>query len=241
MATAERLAQSARSDSVFFPAMAAAMALTVFAGFSRTFYLRGMFAPPPLSTLMIVHGTVFTAWIALLATQTGLVAANRRDLHMKLGILGTAIAALMVVLGTMLAIDALRRGSAPAGAPSPIVFFAIPMFAIATFPVLVGIGIANRARPAWHKRFMILSSVALVTAAIARIPLGFIESGGPPVFFALADLFIAAMALYDWATLRRVHPATLWAGAILIAAQPLCLIVGATPAWHAFATWTLSL
>jgi hypothetical protein len=105
--------------------------------------------------------------------------------------------------------------------------------------VLVGIGIANRARPAWHKRFMILATAALLPAAIARIPLGFIETGGPPVFFGLTDLFVVAVVLYDLATLRRVHPATLWAGGIIIAAQPLCLIVSGTPAWHAFATWLM--
>ena len=240
MATSERAIQPVRSDSVFFPAMAVAFALTVFVGFSRTWFLAPYFQAPPLSALKIAHGLVFTTWIALLITQTGLVAANRRDIHRPLGFFGAGIAGLMVVLGIWLAIDALRRGSAPPGAPSPIFFFAIPMFAIAQFPFLVGIGVANRARPAWHKRFMILSTAALIPAAIARIPLGFIESGGPPVFFGLTDLFILAVVLYDVATLKRVHPATLWAGGIIIAMQPLCLIVGGTAAWAAFAHWLMS-
>jgi len=235
MATAERVAQPVRSDSIFFPAMAIAYALTVFVGFARTYFLASYFQAPPLSELRIVHGLIFTTWIALLITQTSLVAANRRDIHRKLGILGVGLAMAMIVVGPMLAVVALRSGHAPHGAPSPIAFFAIPIFAIATFAILVTIGIANRGRADWHKRFMILSNAAILPAAVARIPLGFIEHGGPPVFFALCDIFVLAVVAYDVATMKRVHPATLWAGGILLVEQPLCLIVGGTSAWAAFA------
>src|ERR1041385_6821040 len=108
-----------RSDSIFFPLMAIALAGIVFAGFAPTFYLREQFDGPPLSMLKLVHGTAFTAWIALLVTQTGLVAADRRNIHRKLGVAGFGLALLMVLLGTTLSLDALRRGMAPAGAPSP--------------------------------------------------------------------------------------------------------------------------
>ncbi len=239
MTTAERVAQPVRSDSFFFPAMAVALALTVFVGFSRTFFLGPYFQAPPLSELKIVHGLIFTSWIALVITQTGMVAADRRDIHAKLGVIGIGLILAMIVVGPMLAVDSLRKGHVPHGAPSAIAFFAIPMFAIAMFALLVSTGIANRGRSDWHKRFMILSTVALLPAAVARIPLGFIEHGGPPVFFALCDLFVVALALYDFATLRRVHPATLWAGGMIIAAQPICLIVGGTPMWAAFAHWLM--
>jgi hypothetical protein len=236
MATAERAIQSVRSESIFFPAMAVAFALTVFVGFARTWFMGPYFAAPPLSELKIVHGLIFTSWIAVLITQTGLVAAGRRDIHMKLGILGIGLALAMIVVGPVLAIDSLRRAAEAHRAAAAIVFFAVPVFAIAMFAVLVAAGIANRGRSDWHKRFMILSNVAILPAAVARIPLGFIEHGGPPVFFGLCDLFIVAVMLYDLAALKRVHPATLWAGGMLIAAQPLCLFVGGTPTWHAFAT-----
>lgn len=238
MAIAANAARPVRSDSIFFPLMAVAMALTVFAGFSRSFYLKSVFhAPPVLSTLMIVHGLVFTSWIALLITQTGLVAVNRRDLHRTLGAAGIAIAAAMVVLGTWLAIDALRRGEAPHGAPSAVIFFAIPVFSIVAFAILAGAGIANRTRPAWHKRFMILGTGAMLSAAVARLPLGFIENNGPPVFFAVSDVFIMFMALYDAATLKRVHPATLWGAAVVIGSQVVSLALGGTSAWAALAVW----
>jgi hypothetical protein len=63
----------------------------------------------------MAHGTVFTLWIVLLIFQTGFVAANRRDIHRRLGVMGVGIAALMVALGTALAVSALQGGHAPSG------------------------------------------------------------------------------------------------------------------------------
>jgi hypothetical protein len=82
---------------------------------------------------------------------------------------------------------------------------------------------------------MILATVAMLDAAVARIPLGFIENGGPPVFFGLCDLFIVAVALYDWSTLRRVHPATLWAGGAIVFSQVFRLWLSGTDQWQSFA------
>ncbi|HSC60205.1 MAG TPA: hypothetical protein VLC29_03160 [Rhizomicrobium sp.] len=227
-----------RSDSIFFPTMALAMALTVFVGFARSWFLKPVFhAPPELSALMVVHGAVFTAWIAILIAQTSLVANNRRDLHMKLGVAGFCVAALMLVLGTLLAVDALKRGFTPVGAPPPPVFFAIPIGDMVAFIPMLALGWRNRRRPDYHKRYMILATALLLDAAVARIPLGFIESGGIVVAFVLADAFILLTALYDVATQRRVHPATLMGGAIIIASQVLRLLIGGTAAWQHFAMW----
>jgi hypothetical protein len=38
-----------------------------------------------------------------------------------------------------------------------------------------------------------------------------------------------------------VHPVTLWGGLVLIVAQPLRMMLGATPAWLAFAGWAVNL
>lgn len=239
MTVAANVGKPARTDSIFFPSMAAALALTVFLGFSRSFYLRPVYhgGPHELSTLMIVHGIAFTSWIAVFIAQTGLVAANRRDVHRKLGIAGACIAASMVVLGTWLAIDALRRGEAPNGAPSPQFFFAIPIFTIIVFGILTWAAIANRARPAWHKRLMLLGTVAILSAAIARWPLAIFETGGPPAFFAGTDVFVAVVVLYDVFTLKRVHPATLWGAGAVIASEIVAMAVGGTAAWGALAAW----
>ena len=224
-----------RTDSIFFPLMAIAMALVVFVGFAPTFYLREQFNGPPLSLLEIIHGTAFTAWIGLLIVQTGLVAANRRDVHRKLGVAGACLAVVMVVLGTWLAIDALRRGLSPPGLPSAAAFFAVPIAAMVGFSALIGSGVLNRRRLAYHKRYILLGTALILGAAVARLPLAVVQSG-PFVGFLITDTFLIAMMAYDLATSRRVHPATLWSGVVLVASQFLPMLIGGTQLWHDFAS-----
>ena len=234
MTIASGYARPARADSIFFPAMALAMALVVFAGFAPSYYLKSVFnAPPPISPLMAMHGAAFTGWIALLVAQTGLVAANRRDMHRALGAAGVALAAAMVVLGLMLPHDALVRGFTPPGGPPPAVFFIVPVGGILAFLVLVGLGTANRKRADAHKRYMLLATALLVEPAAARLPV--VRELPPPVFFGIADLFIVAMIAYDFSQRGRIQRATWICAAVIVASQVLRLVIGFTPAWQAFA------
>jgi len=238
MTTFDRASPQMRSDSIFFPSMALAMAATVFAGFARSWFLKPIFhAPPEISPLIAVHGAAFTAWIAILIAQTAFVANNRRDLHMQLGVAGFAVAIAMLGLGTALAIDALKRGFSPPGSPPAPIFFAIPIGDMVAFIPMLWLGWANRRRAAYHKRYMILATALILDAAVARIPLGFIESGGIIAAFIVCDCFILLTAVYDIAMLRRVHPATLISGAIIIGSQVLRLAISGTPMWLHFANW----
>src|SRR6185312_9683857 len=65
----------------FYLAMALAFALTVFFGFSRSYFLKLHYGTPALSVLLHIHAVVFSAWILMFAAQTTLVAAHRTDLH----------------------------------------------------------------------------------------------------------------------------------------------------------------
>ena len=82
---------------------------------------------------------------------------------------------------------------------------------------------------------MYLATVGLVDAAVARLPVAFIASGGPPVFFLLTDLFILAGWAFDLALRRKIHPAFLGGGLLLILSQPLRLVLSGTTVWKAFA------
>jgi len=93
-----------RAERIFYTAMSVAILITVFAGFSRTFFLRPYFQTQPLLPLLIAHGIIFSAWIALFVTQTTLVATKRTCIHMRLGIAGGILATLMVAIGTYTAI-----------------------------------------------------------------------------------------------------------------------------------------
>jgi hypothetical protein len=224
-----------RRERIFFVGIALVAAITVFVGFAPTYFLKSFYGSPPLPPLLHVHGLVFTSWIALLLVQTTLVAAHRTDIHRRLGILGGVIALTMVVVGTVTAIIRAKQGAAPPGIP-PLVFLAIPIFDMLVFPSLVAAGFYYRRRADVHKRLMLLATISILAAAVARLPFGILEAG-PLAFFALTDLFIAACVLYDLISRGRVHRATVWGGLLIIASQPLRLMISGTSAWMSIATW----
>jgi hypothetical protein len=53
--------------------------------------------------------------------------------------------------------------------------------------------------------------------------------------FAVADLFVVALAVYDFRARGRLHPATLWGAAVVVASQPLRVWLGLQPWFEAFA------
>lgn len=54
--------------------------------------------------------------------------------------------------------------------------------------------------------------------------------------FIGTDVFVLALVLYDLASLGRVHPATLWGGAMVAGLKPLLFYaVAGTPTWLALA------
>jgi hypothetical protein len=229
---------AAHSDRLFYSGIGLAAAATVFLGFSPTFYQRSADLPA-LPLLFIVHGTLFTSWFLLFFAQTTLIAADRRDLHRRLGVIAALVAGAMVVIGISAAVDALRRGSAPIPGLDPRSFFAVPMGDMLTFPILVSAGIYFRRNADTHKRLMTLATVGILSAAIARIPLPLIKAGGPVAFFGLEDILVLAGPVYDFATRGRVHRAYIWGGALLILSQPLRLMISGTAVWLSFADWFL--
>jgi len=96
--------------------------------------------------------------------------------------------------------------------------------------------------PAAHKRLIMVASTALMTAPIARWHLhNFLRTRefgvGAIIAERLSYIFILLLIAYDlWAT-RRVHRATVWAGAFLVIFQQSALVLGRTAVWHAFAGW----
>lgn len=218
----------------FFTGMAIAMALVCFAGFAPSYYLKAHFdTGPQLSLLLHLHGLAFTAWIGLLVAQTSLISTGRTRLHRRLGIAGALLAVLMMVLGAAVAIVRARQGvlGQATGAP-PLVFFAIPFATLIVFPALIGAALCLRKRDT-HKRLMMLGTTEIVTAAVARLP----GIGTPVAFFGITDLFVLALVIHDVSTRGRVHRATFWGGLLLIASQPLRLMISGTPEWLDFARW----
>ena len=222
------------SDRIFYTGMSIAMAVTVFAGFSPTYYLKGYFDGPSLPLLLHAHGAVFTAWLLLFFSQTVLIANRRTDIHRKLGVLGAALAVVMVPLGVAAAVGSIRANHTPPGL-DPRSFLVLPLFDIAIFIILVCVGISYRMRSETHKRLMLLATIAMLDAAVARLP-GVLEAG-PLAIFGLQDLFLVACLAYDFASRRRIHPAYVWGVLLIAVMQPVRLVISQTPWWLAFGDW----
>ncbi len=225
-----------RRERLFYIGMSIAVVITVFAGFSRTYYLRPYFNSAPLMPLLHLHGLVFSSWLLLFVTQTTLVAAHRTDIHRRLGILGGVIATLMILIGVSTAVIRASQGATPLPDISPLSFLVIPLGDMFVFASLIGVGFYFRRRPDVHKRLMMLATISILAAAIARLPFAIMQAG-PPVFFGLTDVFVVACVLYDLVTLKRIHRATALAGLFIVASQPLRLVLGGTRAWLTFAAW----
>src|SRR5438132_9420042 len=177
MATHAQRAGRTDPDRWFFTSIAVAIAATIFAGFAPTYYLapwlhgvtsRGVTGGASLTPLVHAHGIVGTLWIVLFIFQAGLIARRRRELHRKLGAATLAVAAVLVVIGYLTAIEAARAGSSPPGWDNKA-FLLIPLTSLLLFTGFMIAGVMNRHRPAHHKRLMLLASIALLLPALARL------------------------------------------------------------------------
>jgi hypothetical protein len=236
MAVSAAAVRTGRRTRRFYVGMALAIVITVFIGFAQSYYLKPWYGTRELSPLLHLHGLIFTTWVLFFLAQTTLVASGRTYLHRRMGIAGAVLAALVVVVGVAVTITRGRTGVSPIPGVPPLSFLAIPFFDMVVFAILVGTAIHFRRRLETHKRLMTLAMITLLPAPIARLHFPFLPPG-PLTFFGLADLFIVAILVFDLVTRRKVHPATIWGGLLVVASQPLRLMIAGTPAWLAFAGW----
>ena len=232
-------------DRVFYSGMAVAMAIAVFIGFARTYYLSAFFGTTttigggPFSTVVRLHAALFTSWVLLFVVQTALVAGSRVAVHRRLGIAVATLGAAMIVAGTATALQLAFRGGAPPGL-DPRAFLAVPLGDMVVFATLLAAALWLRRNKEAHKRLMLLAYTSILAAAVARFP-GVLPLG-PLWFFGLTFLPILAIGVtYDLITRRRIHPAYLWGGAFLILSVPLRLAVSSTHAWLSFASQLVKL
>lgn len=226
-----------RFDRQFFTGMAIAMLVFVFIGFARSYYLAGALHSRPLPNLLVhVHGALFTAWILLLVMQTSLVAGHRVSLHRRLGLWGVGLAAAMVVVGLLTAVDSQARHFEP-GEPGAgtRAFFTVMISTLVLFGTFVYLGYRHRTKPAAHKRYMLLATITILDAAFQRFPVGTSWWGAEAAALLCTVPLVAILAAYDYWSSGKVHRVTLWAGALIIGLQQIRGPIGHTAAWQQFA------
>jgi hypothetical protein len=72
---------------------------------------------------------------------------------------------------------------------------------------------------------MLLATTSLFTAAVARF-LRQVSMGGAPNLFHRTDVLVLAVVIYDLVSCGRVHPATLWGGAMVGRLQASAVLRG---------------
>lgn len=204
----------------------------VLVGFAPTYYLSGLFAKRSLSFLVHLHGIVMTSWIVLFVVQVRLVASHRVKLHRRFGVIGMFLTALVIIVGTITAVSAAARGSGP---KPPLIFLAIPLGDILVFAILAGLSLYFRRRHDLHKRLMLLAALSILSSAIGRFPLEFLQT--PRGYFGLIDICVIACVAYGVVKNRKLHRGFALGALLIIVSQPLRLMLSGTEAWMQFASW----
>ena len=225
------------SDRALAAAVAIGFPLIVLVGYAKTYYLKTFFDGPALANSLVhLHGMVMSAWVLYFVAQVALVRTRNVRLHMTLGFVGIALAALVVIVGFATGYDSnIVRRSAPPGA-DPHEFFIVPITDMVLFVILFSAAIYYRKKPAKHKALMILTAVNFIPAALARMPLV------PPdqvILFAFAGAngIGIALLLWNWRAHGKLNWTFAFGLAMLMLSLPARIWFASTPAWHQFTNW----
>ncbi|MBS0569197.1 MAG: hypothetical protein JSS28_01180 [Proteobacteria bacterium] len=216
----------------YYVAAAIGVIVVVLAGFSIDIPLLSHLGT--LSVLVRLHGLIMLGWIALFFVQALLVARQRVDLHMRLGIFGVVLAIAVVIADTATVIAASRLGGhhMPSHMSVPL-FLARGLFSLFLFAVLVAGALALRKRRSdWHKRLMLLAALLLLDAALARFIS--VYTSWTVDFSTVRDGLVLACIAIDTFRNRRLHPAFAIGAVLVIGDDYIATWVAGTPTWLHF-------
>jgi hypothetical protein len=100
--------------------------------------------------------------------------------------------------------------------------------------VFVAAAISRRRDGQTHKRLMLLATLSILDAAVARLPFEIVRASAW-AYLPATDVLLIVAILYDVASRRTVHRVYIWGGLLLVIEQALRIPVGATAAWQAIA------
>jgi hypothetical protein len=201
------------SERKFYSRMALFLVLLVLLGFGPSFYLRGIVPSyprpnPTLSPWVIVHGTVFTTWMAIIVAQTQFIAGRKHAVHMQLGKLGMLFAILMIPVMYLTAVWQVARANQPPFT-DPLTWTIVPLVVIIPFAILIWNGWEHRRDVQFHKRIMLSAAIMVVMGpAIGRLPIAPPTVAGITVQLLLGLALFIPLFLWDRKTIGQTHPAT---------------------------------
>lgn len=229
METLERTQPASRrkTRSDFFTFMAGAVLLVVIAGFIPTLYLRPLFAVPPIPAYLYLHGIILSTWFVWFFAQALLIRTGHIRRHRQFGAFGAGFGAVVVAGGLMASLGLASRAASSGidfDADAAVLGIGVSgvtvtaflarvvctnLGSLLSFATLLAAAVIFRHRPQAHKRLMLLASISILGPALARIARlpGFGGEQGPFTPTVLWGL-VLTLAIYDFLTRRRLHPAT---------------------------------
>lgn len=150
-------------DRTFFPLVGLAACVLIAAGFAPTYYLGRWFHAPPLKMTVQVHAAAFTGWLVLLLSQIVLIRVGKLRWHRAVGKVATALVILMVITGYIVIFGK------PRPTPFARAFIFTPILSLVLFPAFFALAIRFRRDPGTHKRLMMLATILIANAGVARL------------------------------------------------------------------------
>lgn len=224
-------AQSRRNERIFFVTAALCLGAFVLIGFWRTYFQPGLFAAALPSLLVHVHAILMVGWVALVLCQVGLISSRKVKWHRRLGTAMAFWAAAIVIVGPPTLIAALRRPTNGIVGDDGLVLFS-DLAMLAAFAFLISRALLHRREPAEHKRLMLLGTATIMLPALAHWPFDFMQKGPPIGIVGLYFATPVALAIYDLASLRRVHRATILGTVVMALVVGTTLGVSSTTWWQ---------
>lgn len=242
----------------FYFYMALLCAAAAFGGFLPTFWLPMTQGHEVASPVIFIHGLLFSMWALFFVLQTWLVASGQTANHRAAGLFGIALASVMTVFGFLVELKEIQRAGAAGNLDAGLSFSILPLWHLLFFATFVTLAIINIRRPEWHKRLMLVATIMLLNAPLARPFIYFLGFHGhmpvaaglpspPGALDGLApedyvvNLILLIPIIYDWVKRGRPHFVYLLGGGVTVLMEMLQSPISRTAQWHTIASWFYSL
>jgi hypothetical protein len=225
------LAPAAARDQSFWQKMMLGIAVFIVFGFAQ-FAARGFVQPMTVPLHVHFHGLVMLAWLGISVVQASLIRRDNLALHRRLGWLGVALAAAVVVTGSYVGLYAVQTGRQPPFFTPPY-FLALTQVGIVFFATMIAAAVVYRRQTEWHRRLMLGSMIMIMEPALGRLlPMPFIMPWGEWAVLAIQLGVLALVMRHDRRTLGTVHPATLVAASAITLSHVVLETLAVLPFWQ---------
>ncbi len=185
-----------------------------------------------IKPILHLHAVTFLGWMILIVLQALLVSIHRTDLHRKLGLIGAGYGVVIVLIGILTMLERFSDLLAQGDVRTAHASLVIPIFDLLLFVVFFLAALIYRQRPEIHKRLIIVSTLAFLGPAIARM--NFLTSI-PQIFVVLLSPILFGIA-FDLIMSRRIHLVYI-IGIIGYLVSAVRLPLRESEIWFKFSTW----